>query len=155
LFRHEFAETTGPVEFTARVLPPSPCMRALGELVALVDTMIGPPLACATNIAIGSALFLVVAMPTRGCSKERAYTTAMRSDLRNMVTAQEAHFEKHARYASVLPPDEYRHSTGVASVSMDVGAMGFVAVMSYPAGTTKLCRIVYRRGQYADPTCDK
>jgi hypothetical protein len=79
----------------------------------------------------------------------------MRSDLRNLVTAQEAHFEKHARYANVLPPDEYRHSTGVTAVSMDVGAMGFVAVMSYPAGTTKLCRIVYRRGQHAEPTCDK
>lgn len=129
-------------------------MRALRELVAVFDVVIGPPLGVATHVAFAALAFLVAAGPPRGCSGARAYTTAMKSDLRNMVTAQEAHFEEHARYATVLPPSEYRNSTGVEIVSLDVGAMGFVAVMAYPARTKQRCTLLYRRGIEPIPTCD-
>ena len=56
------------------------------------------------------------AKPACACSKSKAYVTAMKSDLRNLVSAQEAYFSDHARYASYseLGADSlFRSSTGV------------------------------------------
>ncbi|MCE9602828.1 MAG: hypothetical protein K8S21_11545 [Gemmatimonadetes bacterium] len=154
LTRAEFARARAIVTAAARVLLLQPFMRALRELVAVFDLVIGPSLGVLAHVAFAALVFLVAAGPYRGCSGARAYTTVMRSDLRNIVTAQEAHFAEHARYASVLSPDEYRHSTGVELVSLDVGAMGFVAVMAYPGRTKQRCTLIYRRGIAPIPTCE-
>lgn len=58
------------------------------------------------------------------CSKSKAYVAAMKSDLRNMSSAQEEYFAAHGRYASdsVLQAggmkDLFRASTGV-TLSID------------------------------------
>jgi hypothetical protein len=56
---------------------------------------------------------------------DRAYVAMMKSDLRNLVTAQEAYFADHATYAASLSQltNLYRPSTGV--------------VVTVPAGTDK------------------
>jgi prepilin-type N-terminal cleavage/methylation domain-containing protein len=43
-------------------------------------------------------------------SKERAYLTVMRSDLRNVMTAQENYFAEHGKYANSTPELGYNAS---------------------------------------------
>jgi hypothetical protein len=80
-------------------------LRRLGEAVILYGLVTGGMLTCAAGL-----------MPSYNCGgKERAYLTAMKSDLRNMSSAQEAFFDTHRRYASDLGEmkEYFRQSTGV------------------------------------------
>jgi hypothetical protein len=131
-------------------------MRAFRELVAAIDALLGPSVVALAGVASASVLILVLwARPACACSsKAAAYRTAMRSDLRNMVTAQEAHFAKHSRYATQLPSHAFRLSTGVQLLSMTVGTQGFMAVVAYPSRTSTRCWTVYARGREATLTCD-
>jgi hypothetical protein len=53
----------------------------------------------------------------QGCSKSKAYITAMKSDLRNLHAAQEAYRSEHSRFAHGADiTDIFRSSTGVRLV---------------------------------------
>ena len=132
-------------------------MRALRELVAAIDALIGPPVVALASLACVSVLILFLwARPACACSsKSAAYRTAMKSDLRELVRAQEAHFAAHGHYSTALSTDEFRLSTGVELVSMSVEKQGFMAVMAYPSGVATRCRIVYARGRDVTPTCNE
>ena len=135
-------------------------MRVLRGIVALFDAVIGPLVAAVAHLLVAVTVLLAATWPfgpRSGHGKERAYPylLAMRSELHSIAMAQEAHYQEHARYATVLSPDDFRNSTGVLVVSMNVEPMGFVAVVEYPAGTTRRCRIRYRRGEEGEPSCDK
>lgn len=136
-------------------------MRAIEEALTVADAFYDALLAPVfTGIAvlITFLLLMLVLSPPSMCSgnsKEKAYLTAQKSDLRNLVVAQELRYENGLGYATVLSPDEYRNSTGVTLVSVTVGPRGFTAVTSYAGGTAKRCRITYTRGERVDPTCDK
>jgi hypothetical protein len=56
----------------------------------------------------------------------RAVTAALRSDLRNFITAQEAYFADHVTYAPTLPAmaSLYRPSRGVTLVVLVSGTTG-------------------------------
>jgi hypothetical protein len=54
------------------------------------------------------------AIPGCGCTtKDKAYVAAMKSDLRNVVTAQEMYFADSARYTDDLSVLRFTPSTGV------------------------------------------
>lgn len=109
------------------------------------------------TLLLGSAVVLVAvyAGPACACNpKYKAYLTAMKSDMRNMVVAQEAYHAKHGTYALELPADAYRPSTGVKIVSTDVRRTGFSVEMTYPTGTARRCRLVYVQGKPWAPSCD-
>ena len=124
---------------------------------AIFDLLIAPLCSAIAPVGLFLLVMLVLSRPSMcsGNSKEKAYLTAQRSDLRTLVVAQEMRYEDGVGYATALSPDEYRNSTGVSLVSMTVGPRGFTAVTSYPSGTVKRCRITYTRGDQVEPTCDK
>lgn len=63
------------------------------------------------------AVFIVFASlvpPYNGrCSKEKAYVAAMKSDLRNLTSAQEQQLAEHGVYAASLSALEFYVSAGV------------------------------------------
>ena len=58
-------------------------------------------------------ILAAIAIPKFASTKEKAYLTAMKSDLRNLVTAEEAYFAEWAQYTSTLSSNAFRTSTGV------------------------------------------
>ena len=72
--------------------------------------------------------------------RERAYESAMRSALRNLVTAQEIYFSGHATYSASLQDLTYSPSPGVRLEIFAASGTGWRAIARHEAGTAE-CRI--------------
>lgn len=113
------------------------------------------------GITAGALVFMGGAMsPYGGCTKEKAYIAAMKSDLRNLVVAQETFYAKHRRYAPTLRAlSEYEASAGVTvRVLVPVGADGWYA-WAVHNGTPATCTLYVgdgvpqTAGAPAEPAC--
>jgi prepilin-type N-terminal cleavage/methylation domain-containing protein len=64
-------------------------------------------------------ILAAIAIPKFANTKTKAYTAAMKSDLRNLVTAEEAYFADSSKYTSAIAPSagglgiQFKNSTGV------------------------------------------
>src|SRR5213594_1055597 len=58
-------------------------------------------------------ILAAIAIPKFANTKEKAYLATMKSDLRNLITAQEAYFSDNTVYTTALPATMYTVSTGV------------------------------------------
>src|ERR1700738_4937990 len=58
-------------------------------------------------------ILAAIAIPKFANTKTKAYTAAMKSDLRNLVTAEEAYFADSVKYANTIGQLNYKQSTGV------------------------------------------
>src|SRR4026208_1002065 len=67
-------------------------------------------------------ILAAIAIPKFANTKSKAYITAMKSDLRNLVTAEEAYFSDSAKYVSNIALLQYKNSTGVMTPSITTGA---------------------------------
>lgn len=91
----------------------------------------------------------------RGCTKGKAYVTAMKSDLRNMMIVQEAFRLEHARFAT--EPDlrsgalPFTRSTGVNLTLERSDANGWSARTTHTALHETVCTISSRDGE---PRCE-
>jgi hypothetical protein len=133
-------------------------MRVFREIAELVDLLVLPLLGRVLLFLFVPVALLVMFAP-RACActtKSGAYRTAMRSDLRNLVTAEEAYYEEHGRYATTLDTTRFRTSTGVVIDSIVVTSEGFRARASYPGGITEHCRVDYGPdwNEESRPICD-
>ena len=52
-------------------------------------------------------ILAAIAIPKFANTKEKAYLATMKSDLRNLITAQEAYFGYNTAYPSALPATMY------------------------------------------------
>ena len=81
-----------------------------------------------------------IAIPKFANTKEKAYLASMKSDLRNLITAEEAYFADSVKYTSNLGT-AYSTTSGVsATPTIAVTADGFTASVSHTT-TTKTCAI--------------
>jgi prepilin-type N-terminal cleavage/methylation domain-containing protein len=80
-----------------------------------------------------------IAIPKFANTKGRAYVTQMKSDLRNLVTAEESYFTDSIKYTSNLGT-AYLTSTGVVGPTIVVTGDGWTGWVSHTA-TTKTCAI--------------
>jgi prepilin-type N-terminal cleavage/methylation domain-containing protein len=88
-------------------------------------------------------ILAAVAIPKFFNSKEKAYLASMKSDLRNLVTAQEAYFlEEDTYYDGAVPSAQfaYNPSSGVSVTLSNVTGGGWVAVTSHTV-TLKTCAV--------------
>ena len=84
-------------------------------------------------------ILAAIAIPKFANTKEKAYIAAMKSDLRNLITAQESYFADNVTYTTNLGT-AYNTSAGV---TVNIGAatgQGFSATSTHN-GTTKTCAI--------------
>jgi prepilin-type N-terminal cleavage/methylation domain-containing protein len=84
-------------------------------------------------------ILAAIALPKFANTKEKAYLASMKSDLRNLVTAEEAYFADSVKYVDPLPPGTTL-TTGVSLSGGKSATDGFWASVSHNA-TTKTCDI--------------
>ena len=85
-------------------------------------------------------ILAAIAIPKFANTKEKAYVAAMKSDLRNLVTAEESYFADQVSYTTSTTAVSFTPSTGV---TMTIGAAtgtGWSATTSHN-GTSKTCGI--------------
>jgi prepilin-type N-terminal cleavage/methylation domain-containing protein len=68
-------------------------------------------------------ILAAIAIPKFANTKSKAYIAAMKSDLRNLVTAEESYFSDSAKYATdTLAGMKFKPSTGVGMPTIAVGS---------------------------------
>ncbi|HEU5169850.1 MAG TPA: prepilin-type N-terminal cleavage/methylation domain-containing protein [Gemmatimonadales bacterium] len=98
-------------------------------------------------------ILAAIAIPKFASTKEKAYLASMKSDLRNLVTAEEAYFESNQAYlggtasnlgGTATPLDATTQYVPSAGVTVTVGIIatpaGWNAQATHTA-TTKVCNI--------------
>src|SRR3970040_2497138 len=80
-----------------------------------------------------------IAIPKFANTKEKAYLASMKSDLRNLITAEEAYFADSVKYTSNLGT-AYATTSGVVGPTITVTADGFNATVSHTT-TLKTCAV--------------
>src|SRR2546423_1708626 len=84
-------------------------------------------------------ILAAIAIPKFANTKEKAYLASMKSDLRNLITAEEAYFADSVKYTSNLGT-AYNTTSGVVGPTITVTANGFTATVSHTT-TTKTCAV--------------
>jgi len=85
-------------------------------------------------------ILAAIAIPKFANTKEKAYIAGMKSDLRNLVTAQEAYFADNVTYASTVSNLNYSQSAGNTVTVTAATGTGWSATSKNNA-TTKTCGI--------------
>jgi prepilin-type N-terminal cleavage/methylation domain-containing protein len=88
-------------------------------------------------------ILAAIAIPKFANTKEKAYIASMKSDLRNLITAQEAYFsDNSSTYASTTTAlgTTYKSSSGVTVTMGTVSNTGWSATAGHTS-TTKTCKI--------------
>ncbi len=98
-------------------------------------------------------ILAAIAIPKFSDTKEKAYITAMKSDLKNMVSAAEAYFSDNNSYAGYTAP---QGSSGVA-LTFNGTATGWSAGATH-SGTSQTCTIAVgsavTAGAEGEPVCN-
>ena len=76
-------------------------------------------------------ILAAIGIPKYANSKSKAYVTAMKSDLRNLLNAEESVFSDSARYTSNLTSLNFKASTGVNQPSITTYAGAWTATNSH------------------------
>ena len=76
-------------------------------------------------------ILAAIAIPKFANTKSKAYITAMKSDLRNLVSAEESYFSDSAKYTSNLTLVGFKQSTGVNTPSLNIGAGYWSATVTH------------------------
>ena len=102
-------------------------------------------------------ILAAIAIPKFANTKEKAYIASMKSDLRNLVTAQEAYFsDNNSTYASSTGTlgTNYKAASGVTVTIGGVTATGWSASATHNS-TTKTCAISLGGGatNEGEPIC--
>src|SRR5439155_10062824 len=84
-------------------------------------------------------ILAAIAIPKFANTKEKAYLASMKSDLRNLITAEEAYFADSVKYTSNLGT-QYNVTSGVVGPTIAVTADGFTS-KEYHTQTQKTCPI--------------
>jgi prepilin-type N-terminal cleavage/methylation domain-containing protein len=92
-------------------------------------------------------ILATIAIPKFANTKEKAFVTAMRSDLRNLASVQETYWtDNQIYYGGVIPnlaAFQYRPSAGITITIVSATAAGWSAQASAPALTGQTCVIFY------------
>src|ERR1700681_2514903 len=76
-------------------------------------------------------ILAAIAIPKFANTKSKAYVTAMKSDLRNLVTAEEAFFSDSSKYSTSLTAVNFKQSTGVGVPTIATGAGFWTATVTH------------------------
>jgi len=83
-----------------------------------------------------------IAIPKFANTKEKAYIAAMKSDLRNIVTAEENYFGNSVSYTTSTAALQLQVSAGVTVTIGTASATGWSATATHTA-TSRTCGIYY------------
>jgi type IV pilus assembly protein PilA len=86
-------------------------------------------------------ILAAIAIPKFANTKSKAYITAMKSDLRNLVTAEEAFFSDSSKYTSTLSLLKFQNSTGTVAPTIATGAGYWTATNTHTQLPGQSCGI--------------
>jgi len=86
-------------------------------------------------------ILAAIAIPKFQNTKGKANAAALKSDLRNLATAQEAYFYDFSTYATVSSQLTYSHSPGVVLTIVAATGSGWSAVATHPASFPLTCAL--------------
>jgi prepilin-type N-terminal cleavage/methylation domain-containing protein len=87
-------------------------------------------------------ILAAIAIPKFSNTREKAYVASMKSDLRNLATAQESYFADNVTYTSDIAALGAGESQGVTITIGGVAGTGWSATAAHNA-TTKTCAIYF------------
>ena len=76
-------------------------------------------------------ILAAIAIPKFANTKSKAYITAMKSDLRNLVTAEEAFFADSSKYTSTITQLKFSSTSGVNTPVVATGAGYWTATTTH------------------------
>ncbi len=85
-------------------------------------------------------LLATIVIPKFSSSRERALVTAMKADLRNLLTQQESFMADSGRYVTSFPLSVWRPTTGVTGPTIALTSDGWTATVGHVA-TPRTCAI--------------
>ena len=88
-------------------------------------------------------ILAAIAIPKFANTKEKAYLASMKSDLRNLVSAEEAYFADSIRYTAVIGTGgvNYKNSTGVNPAAITTGQGYWSATVTHSQVPNFICGI--------------
>jgi prepilin-type N-terminal cleavage/methylation domain-containing protein len=90
-------------------------------------------------------ILAAIAIPKFASTKQKAYIAAMKSDLKNFVTAEEAYFSDtnlYGAYGNVNGAGYFTQTTGVTvAATPSTTPVGFSATATHIAATGKTCGV--------------
>jgi len=78
-------------------------------------------------------ILAAIAIPKFGATKNKAYLAAMKSDLRNLVTAEESYFADNVTYTNTLLTTVFSPSAAVTVVITGASGSGWAATAKHAA----------------------
>ena len=87
-------------------------------------------------------ILAAIAIPKFANTKEKAYISAMKSDLRNLAAAEEAYFADYLTYTGTVGNLDFNSSQGVTISSINATGRGWVATSTH-TGTDLDCELYY------------
>jgi prepilin-type N-terminal cleavage/methylation domain-containing protein len=96
-------------------------------------------------------ILAAIAIPKFSATKDKAKLASVRTDLRNILTGQEAYFADYASYTTSLPATIFQPSTG-NTASVSVGTSSFTATVtnSSISVSPKQCTVTMGSGAATD-----
>ncbi len=92
-------------------------------------------------------ILAAIAIPKFASTKEKAYVATMKSDLRNLATAQESYFYDNSTYYDGAVPNiasfSYSPSKNVAVTISSVSMVGWAATATHVGAIGATCAIFY------------
>ena len=86
-------------------------------------------------------ILAAIAIPKFANTKSKAYITAMKSDLRNLVTAEEAFFSDSSKYTTNLTTIKFQKSAGTNDPTVTVGTGYWTATNTHTQLSGQTCGI--------------
>ena len=90
-------------------------------------------------------IIAAIAIPKFSQTKGKAYVAAMKTDLRNLATAEEAYSYEYAVYTDDKAALNYRTSQGV-TITITVAPGGWAAEATHPAADPLVCQLYVGTG---------
>jgi prepilin-type N-terminal cleavage/methylation domain-containing protein len=91
-------------------------------------------------------ILAAIAVPKFANTKERAFMGTMKSDLRNLATAEESYFyENNTYYGGAIPNAAflYNPSRGVTVAVSDVSIAGWAATATHSGAPSRTCAVFF------------
>lgn len=99
-------------------------------------------------------ILAAIAIPKFQATKGKANFAAMRSDLRNLSTAQESYFYDHSVYTTQLDSLQFKPSPGDTVIISEATASGWAATSTNPQSYPRVCALFMGNATAIVPATD-
>lgn len=94
-------------------------------------------------------ILAAIAIPKFANTKEKAYVAQMKSDLRNLSTAEETYYADFQAYTTTFTTSQFNQSQGI-TVSITGASTTSWSASSTHGSTTKTCTLTYGSSSTTD-----